>query len=207
MLGVTDLLYSCAGRCKKNTHSHKLGDKSSVNQWRELRFPSGQKVKGRWRRRASRHLLSVIFPPHLPSVCFWSPSNSSLEAFSALLCSCLFLFATPSPLPPYTRNPLFKPPFLPVDTLSSELLLIFSPLSCLRLIYLYLPHPSLPLLFLFPSHFLFPALLLSSSIISLYSWSIFLSHEHFSLSLILFFLFTSTHPSLSGLPGIWSGVF
>lgn len=135
-------------------------------------------------------LLSVIFPPHLLSVCFRSPSNSSLEAFSALLCSCLFLFAPPSPLPPYTRNPLFKHPFLPVDALSSELLLIFFPLSRLRLIYLYLLHSSLPLLFLFTSHFPFPALLLSPSIISLYSWSIFLSHEHFSLSLILLFLFT-----------------
>ncbi len=174
----------------------------------------------------------MIFSAHLPSVCFRSPSNSSLEAFSALLCCSRFLFAAP-PLPlslAITCSTLASFQSVPCN---SKLLHFFLSVVCSS--SPYLPHSSLPLSFisvflylLQTSHFFSPCLFLSSTPSHLHSLPLHLStfvlvyiphSECFSLSLILFFLFHSTrsflrssssalpHSLLSVLPGIWSAVF
>ena len=97
----------------------------------------------------------MIFSAHLQSVCFQSPSNSSLEAFSASLRRSLSLFATP-PLSPFARNQMFNPAFLSAAALSSQLLLnsflslvsFLTPLYLCRL-YGFLCTSSAPLIFSF----------------------------------------------------------
>lgn len=145
--------------------------------------------------------LSVILSAHLQSICFQSPSNSSLEAFSASLCCSLFLFAVPpliaitcSILPSFRSMP-FHPnsPQILFSLLSPAHLPAFPTLPYLCRSDQFLFTSSTPLIFC-PFH------LLSSSIISLssrpHSLPINLSTfillyipqpECFSLSIILFF--------------------
>lgn len=97
----------------KKTHTLTQTGRQKLSQpVKEVKISLRAKGEGQMKEESISSLLSVIFPPHLASVCFRSPSNSSLEAFSALLCSCLFLFATPSPLPPYTSLPSSWCPFI-----------------------------------------------------------------------------------------------
>ena len=167
----------------------------------------------------------MIFSANLQSVCFRSPSNSSLEALSSLTPLLSFSFCY-SFYAPFTCNHSFKPAFLSVDALSSELLLN-SFLSVVCISSPYLPYSSSPLSFVsvsfyffHPSRFLPPSFYLSSSIISpssrsqsLYPSTFLLFYipqpeccSHFILSFPISFFFPPIICSSLYLPGIWLGV-
>lgn len=102
MLGVSDPVYLCSGCWEKK-------DTSAFNQWRKLAFPQC-KGEGQTKEESIYFLLSGILWAHLLRVCFRSPSNSSLEAHSGLLCCSIFLFL-PFFLPLFNwlSNHMFNP--------------------------------------------------------------------------------------------------
>lgn len=142
----------CVLEVEKNNNNN-----SAVDQWRKWEFPNG-KGEGQTTEESISSLLSVVLWAHLQSVCIRSLSNSSLEAFSSLLCS-VFLFAVP-PLP-LSLVPSCLPfsgcPFIRTLVKFFPHLRTFLPLPYLSLlsVSLYLFHPS---------HFLSPSLFLSSFI-------------------------------------------